>query len=971
MPDSREKSDPPQTEILQRDGKFVVTTAELELTETGFVLCRAWQEGLDVEIELWEIGGKHLQTVDSPSGPFGREELAVILPPGRYRVDVTSKKPPGEDARVRVDGPEVRPAGEHERQWAQVAAWVLEGRAAVMARKDSKALGLLEEGADLAGQEGHLYWQAYASEQLAMVLWRAGKPAQALTNFEKAILWFRLLPGEERREANSGLNASKLLLELGRIDEVIQYLEAAWPTFQRQGHHRAMVLTLLRLGSAYLAKGRFQAALDHLHRGALPLERIEPRGLDAQLKLEMGRALLAVGRPLEAMDAFQEAISLAEEEDQEVLRLGRSGIATSALQMGKLDRAAEAIDDALSMDPSGPTRVGLLLARGNLRRQQGSEQEAKHDLKAARTLAESVEDPKILADVLLSLGYVEIQTGRAEDALDLLEQSQDLYDQIGHLSGSASSRARRAEALKELNRLEEAWTAIESALQTVEVLRRSSSRRDHRVGFLASFRQDYFVMARDILLALGNLRRAFQVDESRRSRELLDSLRFKGQSTPELQRLGERERQLEQELRTLVAVGGAKASAAALRPKMDELHRLAAERERTRLTGPVQELELSVLQEDLDASTILLVYSLGDSQSLVWTVTKERLDVFPLGPAGQIRRAISGFKTSILNLSRRGRESSAARARILSELLLESVPNLEGFSRWVVVGDSELQELPFAVLPIPGSDAMAIERHELVYFPAVSALMELRSQNRVRSSRPRIAAFVDPVFHQNDERFSGLGAESTAASEVRSEGRGRTLLPRGVILDRLPNSAEEGRYLISLQPDVKHLLLEGFSANRTAFEKLDAMQLDILHFATHALTHDRPEMSALVLSLFRPEGERVDGLLTALEISRRHLPLDLVVLSACETGLGQSIRGEGNLSLAWSFLDAGSSRVVSSLWEVDDQYTSELMRVFYREQLENGQAPAAALRQAQLAMIERPEASFYSWAGFILQGDWR
>ncbi len=971
MTEHNEDSEIPRSDILERDGKFVMTTAEVELSETSFVLCRAWQEGLDVEIELWEIGGKNLQTVDSPSGPFGREELAMVLPAGRYRVDVTSRKPPGEDTRVSVEGPEVRPAGEPEECWAQAAAWVLEGRAEVKANEFLKALDPLEKGRELAEQEGLVYWQAYAVEQLATAFLRAGDSAKALTHFEKTALRFRLLPGEERRQAVGSLNAAILLLGTGQPDEAIQHLETAWPTFERQSFHRAMVLTLMRLGPAYLAKGRFQAALDHLHRAALHLEQIDPRGLDVKLKLEIGWSLLAVARPQEAFDSFREAIRLAEGNDEEGLLIARSGLAHTALQLGKLDQAAEAIDGALSMDPSGPFRIGLLLARGNLLRQQGSEQKAKGDLETARALAQNLDDPKFLADVLLSQGYMEIQSGRAQVALEMLEQAQKLYDELGHLSGSASSRARLAEALKALDRPEEAWTAIESALQKVETLRDSSSRRDHRLGFWSSFRQDYFVMARDIALELGDLHRAFQVDEARRARELLDSLRYKGRSTLELQRLGDREQELERELRVLVAAGGEAASAAALRPKMDELNRLAAERERRRAKGPWQDLDIAALHRELDSSTILLVYSLSDTtQSLVWTVTEEKLEVFPLSPALSIRQEIFGFQKSILNFSQRGRQLSASRAKALSEMLLAPVPNLGDFHRWVIVGELELQQLPFAALPAPGSAAPAVENHELVYFPSVSALMELRSQNRVRSTQPRIAAFVDPVFSTNDDRLLETKIGSREDSEGGDHGRKKALLPRGVVLDRLPKSADEGRYLVSLQPDEEALLLSGFAANRTAFEQLDSNQFDILHFATHALPHDRPEMSALVFSMVGPEGETLDGLVTAVEISRRYMPLDLVVLSACETALGQSINGEGTLSLAWSFLNAGSARVMSSLWQVDDRLTAELMKTFYKEQLENGRTPAEALRQAQLEMKAKPEATIYSWAGFILQGDW-
>jgi len=147
----------------------------------------------------------------------------------------------------------------------------------------------------------------------------------------------------------------------------------------------------------------------------------------------------------------------------------------------------------------------------------------------------------------------------------------------------------------------------------------------------------------------------------------------------------------------------------------------------------------------------------------------------------------------------------------------------------------------------------------------------------------------------------------------------------------------------------------------------------ILHLATHALIHPTtPELSGIVLSSVDEHGAPRPSFLSAYEVSELHLPADLVVLSACRTGLGRELRGEGLLGLTQSFFEAGATRVVVSLWDVDDAATATLMGHFYRQLLERGQAPAAALRLAQLAVRnDRRWAAPYYWAGFELQGDWR
>jgi CHAT domain-containing protein len=146
-----------------------------------------------------------------------------------------------------------------------------------------------------------------------------------------------------------------------------------------------------------------------------------------------------------------------------------------------------------------------------------------------------------------------------------------------------------------------------------------------------------------------------------------------------------------------------------------------------------------------------------------------------------------------------------------------------------------------------------------------------------------------------------------------------------------------------------------------------------VHFATHGyLDADRPDLSALVLSMVDDEGRAQNGFLRVREVYNLSLPADLVVLSACETGLGKEIKGEGLVGLTRGFMYAGAARVAVSLWSVSDKATAELMRSFYEAMLKRGERPAAALRAAQLEMLKQKAWSApYYWAAFVLQGEWR
>jgi len=146
-----------------------------------------------------------------------------------------------------------------------------------------------------------------------------------------------------------------------------------------------------------------------------------------------------------------------------------------------------------------------------------------------------------------------------------------------------------------------------------------------------------------------------------------------------------------------------------------------------------------------------------------------------------------------------------------------------------------------------------------------------------------------------------------------------------------------------------------------------------VHFATHALLNSKhPELSGLVLSLVDEQGRPQNGFLDLEDIYNLSLPAELVVLSACETGLGKEINGEGLVGLTRGFMYAGASRVMASLWKIDDRATAELMGHFYQAMEGQGMRPAAALRTAQLQMRrDKRWISPYFWAAFQIQGEWK
>jgi CHAT domain-containing protein len=317
----------------------------------------------------------------------------------------------------------------------------------------------------------------------------------------------------------------------------------------------------------------------------------------------------------------------------------------------------------------------------------------------------------------------------------------------------------------------------------------------------------------------------------------------------------------------------------------------------------------------------------------------------------------------------------------------------------LIVADGALQFVPFAALPLPAvpPDNAAVYRpliteHETVNLPSASTLAVLRQEIKERKPAAKIlAVLADPVFMLNDTRFTTTTSvrarpDNVTAPQAAQRGLALNVTKaaadagltaeaglRGIQIPRLPGTRREAEQILTLVPAASQMHVFDFAANRAAVTAAELGAYRYVHFATHGfLDSQHPELSGILLSMYDAQGVPQDGFLRAHEVFNLKLAADLVTLSACQTGLGKEIKGEGLVGLTRGFMYAGAPRVVVSLWNVSDEGTAELMTRFYRGLLQAGQRPAAALQAAQVSMLKEQKfaAPFY-WAAFTLQGEWR
>ncbi|MEW6738263.1 MAG: CHAT domain-containing protein, partial [Acidobacteriota bacterium] len=442
----------------------------------------------------------------------------------------------------------------------------------------------------------------------------------------------------------------------------------------------------------------------------------------------------------------------------------------------------------------------------------------------------------------------------------------------------------------------------------------------------------------------------------------------------------------------------------------------AIEEEITKLREQLQQLESQIRKENphyaeleypqplslreiqklvLDKDTVLLEYALGKEHSYLWMVTATSLEIFTLPKRSEVEDSVQQvYQLITLRAQRQPFETSDEQnanlmvadvkypqvVAALSDMLLKPVLAKLNGKRLLIVLDGALHYLPFGILPVDQVGTPLLNEHDIISLPSASTLAVLRCEttNRQKASKA-IAVLADPVFDIKDERVAkkqdNQNTSPTLAIKLSNDRITRSAtqlgLERSGTLARLRFTREEALSIKALVADSKIAL--DFDANLKTASSLELSEYRIIHFATHGFLNGvNPELSGLALSMVDHNGQPQVGFLSAQEVFNLNLPAELVVLSACSTGLGKQIRGEGLIGLTRSFMYAGAARVLVSLWNVDDKVTAVLMKRFYQKLFNENKPPVTALRETQLEISKEPQwQSPYYWAGFILQGEWK
>lgn len=786
---------------------------------------------------------------------------------------------------------------------------------------------------------------------------------------------------------------------------------------RRIGDRTLEAKALNSLGTTFMDLSERQRALDSFQEARAICQEVGDREVESSVLTNLGGAYESLGEREKALALYDDSLRRHRERgDQAGEVAALNNLALVYQRLGETEKALESFGRALALARAMNARrlqARILANRGFVRLLRGEAEEARQDSIAALDLAGSGGGIEPLARHALGSAYRLL--GRHEAARAELERALELSRSTGNQSRVAEVILTLARLEKDRGDLTRALSLVQESVRIIESLRASVVSQDLRASFLAS-KQVHYELQIDILMALhasqpdeGHVAEALRVSEQARARSLLEILQEGGadirQGAPS--DLLERERLLRAkvgalELQRLALRGEDKAATperlAEAERKLDEsLEAYGEVQAKLRESSPhyvaltqPRPLEVAEIQARvLDGGALLLEYALGAERSYLWAVTPESVEGFTL-PA---RHRIEGLASRYYGLlTSRARIPPAKAGPLdaeaeqvgaeLAEIVLGPVRHLLRDQPLLVVSDGALQYIPFSALPVPGTTRLLIQKHKVVNLPSASVLDVHRAEIRDRPAAPlTLAVLADPVFQEDDDRlarlprpgddvadrsFTSRGMETGLGAERESEADLESFL-------RLRHSKREADEIVSLLPADQTFKAVGLDASRATALSGRLAEYRNVHFATHGLVRsDHPGLSSLVLSLYDEKGEPVDGFLRLNDIYNLELRADLVVLSACRTALGKEIRGEGLIGLTRGFMYAGASRVLATLWSVDDRATADFMKHFYRAMLNGKLSPAEAVRQAQLAMMARPNRKApYFWAGFSLQGEWK
>ncbi len=802
--------------------------------------------------------------------------------------------------------------------------------------------------------------------------------------------------GDFKRRASRSANlVAEAAFRLGRISEAIDYYKQAFNVIADDKDdpevNRAQVVALSPAASLLRMSGRYEEALWCFNQSLRLFRKLNDRAGESLMLSRMSAVYAFTGDAERAAAHSAEALMIAKALGDRALEENallsflladeQQGNYESALRYGLQEIEIIHAYPLNSQNPGGEfkelrlryTRLTTLYHVATTYAALEQYQEAASFFERALKYAQAMHAREDL--ILGDYAWTQLQYGEAEKALDSVTRALTNLQKSGG-SKHLESRflATKAAAERTLGHNDEAVQSYRQAVAAVEEARLLSVPTEiSRAGIIAS-RHNVFTDAINFLLEQNQTGEALGIAEAYHARTFLDVLAESGEAdkeelTPaqksELDRFLAKIAGLQRELwKPELTAEAEKIFSTQLTRAEQELEtvRLKIRRANTRyalVKYPQPLRPETIAKEIIPPDAALIEFVLGEKKSVAFVMAHGKLTSHLLPSAKEIERLIAQYnqlfsgKVYSLTAMQAIAKQKALGQQIYKTLLQSIEPQIASAKKLIIVPDGALSYLPFETLvDDQKTPAYLIERFAISYAPSASALATIRVRNQ-NDSPPILGliAFGDPLYQE-------ASLKAPPATE------------RGSELRQLPYTRAEVNEIAALFPAAQRKIFLGTDANEKMVKTEALQQYKYLHFAAHGNVDEaHPARSGIVLSHLSDPTE--DGTLQMSEIMQLKLNADLVTLSACRTGLGKLLHGEGIIGLTRAFLYAGANSVVVSLWNVNDVATASLMKSFYKN-LQSGLPKDEALRQAKLELLTGEKRAWrhpYYWAPFVLIGE--
>ncbi|UCE18651.1 MAG: CHAT domain-containing protein [Gemmatimonadota bacterium] len=851
---------------------------------------------------------------------------------------------------------------------------------------------------------------------IGLIWWQLGDYVEALDITRQALVVHREV-GPRHSDANALTKMVIYSRNLGYYHQALSYYGEALD-IRRETEDRWKEGTLLgNIGIVYKCMGRYQEAIHHVTEALRIMREVGNRRGEALNNSEMGEIYIILGQYRKAQDYLQQAYDISEEivfKKGQGLSLSNMGLAFR--YQGDYEEALDFYERALTIHREiacRPCEAVNIAKIGDVYCKAGNYDKAQDHYNTALTLFQEIGGREDEAENYCRLGNLFVLMNEYDAAIDQYGQGLHIALELDAPKVLWTAQRGIGSALEGNGEYEEALVHYGQAMMTIESLREQLDIEPLKTHYLADKMTVYQSLV-NLLVHNGKVEAAFDHCERAKARVLLDVL-SRGEVT-QVEDVDDDLLSQERELMSRLNRINTRLTQEYLKEKEErnrerisvlrdslQMARMAAE-ELTQViqmahpfpvdvTEISEPLNLDKIQEKIlsdEENVVLVEYLMGDQTIHIWTVRRHELAYERIEVTGdrlkemihELRQPFAAFRDGQIFLLTNV-QFDVDLAHELYRLVFQPIEKyLRAGDHVVIVPDGILHNLPFEALVVEKkkreADAQTIfsqyedatyltEKYAFSYAPSASVLNpELRREPVLSDVEGDLLAFGNPDF--------GIALQDSI-EPVEDDLSPLTLLLRsgeGWVFEQLPEAEEEVLEITSVIGIQGTRLYTGAEAKEEVFKER-AGKYRRIHLATHSVFEDtEPLYSRIIFAL--DDDPQEDGFLEAHEILNLNLNADLVVLSACETGLGELSAGEGLIGLTRAFMYAGAPSVVVSLWSVDES-TCRLMKAFYQN-LSGGMTKAEALRRAKITMIHTREGGMsyahpFLWAPFVLVGEWR